>query len=46
MRDSARFWDKLADKYSKKPIKDLETGFYPPSPSSRFTVAQKSGSEC
>ena len=24
MRDSAEFWDKLADKYSKKPIKDME----------------------
>ena len=23
MRDSARFWDKLADKYSKKPVKDM-----------------------
>jgi ubiquinone/menaquinone biosynthesis C-methylase UbiE len=25
MRDSAEFWDKLADKYSKKPVKDLDT---------------------
>jgi SAM-dependent methyltransferase len=24
MRDSAEFWDKLADKYSKKPVKDME----------------------
>jgi len=24
MRDSAKFWDKLADKYSKKPVKDTE----------------------
>jgi ubiquinone/menaquinone biosynthesis C-methylase UbiE len=24
MRDSAAFWDKLADKYSKKPVKDME----------------------
>ena len=24
MRDSARFWDKLADKYSEKPVKDME----------------------
>ena len=25
VRDSAEFWDKLADKYSKKPVKDLES---------------------
>ena len=25
MRDSAEFWDKLADKYSKKPVKDMES---------------------
>ena len=25
MRDPARFWDKLADKYSKKPVKDMES---------------------
>jgi ubiquinone/menaquinone biosynthesis C-methylase UbiE len=24
MRNSAEFWDKLADKYSKKPVKDME----------------------
>jgi ubiquinone/menaquinone biosynthesis C-methylase UbiE len=24
MRDSAEFWNKLADKYSKKPVKDME----------------------
>jgi ubiquinone/menaquinone biosynthesis C-methylase UbiE len=24
MRDSAEFWDKRADKYSKKPVKDME----------------------
>ena len=24
MRGSAEFWDKLADKYSKKPVKDIE----------------------
>jgi ubiquinone/menaquinone biosynthesis C-methylase UbiE len=24
MRDSAEFWDKLADRYSKKPVKDME----------------------
>jgi ubiquinone/menaquinone biosynthesis C-methylase UbiE len=24
MRDSAKFWDKLADKYSKKPVKDMD----------------------
>ena len=24
MPDAARFWDKLADKYSKKPVKDME----------------------
>ena len=24
MPDPARFWDKIADKYSKKPVKDME----------------------
>ncbi len=39
MPDAATFWDKVADKYSKKPVKD---GFYPPSPPSRYVVARKS----
>ena len=37
MRDSAEFWDERADKYSKKPVRDMEnynktlvpTGFEP-----------------